>query len=360
MKRSTPKIDIKVFNLLVHYGVDDSKNLIHLLEEGLGDILLKGPILRGPHSGSYVERVTYGEVGADFRYLSGYFYRSSMLSWSHVSDGDLARAEEGSLEIYPRARFVIDLLHHHLYWITERGLTDNPYAQSFIFYIKEWSLKQIFRRYVEEAESEFERLVGTFTAGKKPAKVRFVHEYLEKLGVTKQKFKIELVPLISKDQMATYFTDKKFVIESLKITPHIPNATNDDFEDLFPKAGRLASKAKAKARVTLTAEDKKEGIQKDVVREVFEHNNQFQILGIEMEVRDSLAEDKTPLKVSNTSKTGKGAVDVSLKQTTEASLDSADLEKKVHKFFERIKNLQKLPSMPSNLVQRITAMFGKK
>ena len=166
-----------------------------------------------------------------------------------------------------------------------------------------------------------------------------------------------MVPLILFDSIATYFTDKKYVIENIRIAPHITNVTNDDFADLFTNTGKFASKAKAKAAVTLKAENKEEGIKKDVVRDVLDKNDQYQLLDLRMAVRDTESDDPNPVKVSSS---GKDAVDISLKHVIDGPLDSAPVADKVFGFMGKFPKLNVLPKHFASLKSRIKHLFGDK
>lgn len=316
------KIDIRVFNFLVHYGPKDQKNLLDLMEECLWGLLLQGPVLEGRNS-AYVENVT--PVSGRDTLISGYFYRSSLLQWDFIKKGDLAKLAPGEQEVMPRARFIIDLLNHRLFWITERGKTHKPHHLNFVAYSKKLCLSYLQTKYAKIAADEY--------AEEKPEKktrFQYIRERFLEEHVTSATFKMELVPLLETDSLKIYLEGDRYRIDKLKIVPHINNPTNEDFADLFENTGKFASKARAKAAVTLKPAVKGESLNKEVVKEVVEENETKQLLDLEMDIKDTHNEEAAPIKVSNNPKVA--ATDISLKYSVELSIDAQGVVGKIEQF----------------------------
>lgn len=323
-------INVQVYNFLVHYGEDAKNNLFDLFEDGLKDLLYKGEHW-GKTNVCYVQNIKYIE-NKDSIFLTGYFHRSIELEWEYVPDKYYnAKRSPGSVDVMPRARFVIDLVNHRLFWITNVGRTYSPRASHFQSYVKSNMLKILRTKYSEIGEIEYQSLLEKEGEKEPPSWREFKGEFLIKNKIRNDLMSIKLVPLVAHQSIEKYFKEDKYLITSVKFRPHISNPTNDDFADLFVDTAKFASSAQGKIDIDLKATDTKAGINKEAVKKVVDENRKKQLLDLTMNVVDSENEKEKPIKVTNKvdADSSNEATDISVKFQFEMNLNSAELQSKI-------------------------------
>lgn len=328
-------IDVKIFNLLVHYGENDQKNLIDLLEDGLLDFLSQGHVW-GSNNPAYVKDVKI-ELSGDRIFLVGYFHRASELEWDFVPKSDYtAKLEHGTQSVMPQARFCIDLLEHKLLWITERGKTHKPHQKNFESYLKYGFFPILRKKYKEIANSLYAEKYGNSSKSERPKIGAFRAEYLKKMKLYRSEFKLKLVPLIADRDVELYFSEKRFKIKRIRITPHISNPTNDELADLFVDIAKFGSEANSYPKLDLTPADKTKGVNKDTIKKVVDKNKSKQLVDLHMTVEDSESPDEKPLLVTNRpeDKSNSERTDVSVQFEFRLSLNDGSVIKKVLKNLE--------------------------
>lgn len=340
------KCDIQVLNLLVHYGENEERVLVDLLEDGLLKILMKGPLL---DSGKpcVAENVKIDQQDSHSIFLTGYFHREHTVKWRFSRNGSLPHKNPGTKDIFPQSRFVLDLNRHLLFWITQRGESYAPRGSEFKRYFTHYALQALQKKYRPIAESAYKKYLvaakKTEESEKKITKARFVADFMARHHVTRKTFRVDLVPVVSTEKIQAFFTDPKYRIQQIKIFPKLPNPSNKDFEDLFPKTGQLASSADATAAVTLNAIDKEKGIKKAAIGSVIEKNQEHQSIDVEMRIQNTELSDAKPITVANSS--NGGAVDVSLKFEIECKIGDSRLAAIIREKLQSVPTLTRLHSL---------------
>lgn len=338
------KLDVKVFNLLIHYGKGFSHNLADLLEDCFFEILKEGQRDEGKHHASFPVDVKLLEEKGII-YISGFFHKTSTLKWNFVPDGDRnPKMEPGQQDVIPRARFIIDTLNHRLFWITEVGETHAPTAKTWLHYLKKVCIPVLQDIYLEK---EF----GEEKVSKNKKKT-----FLEENHLTARLLIANLVPIVTQESLSKYFKGPHFKISSIKITPHLPNPTNEEFKSLFVNTGKLAAKAEAKSKVELTALDRSKGMQKAVIEDVLTKNQNAQLLTVEMRINDSRNPNDPPIKVSNRAGDG-GQTDISLRTQFSADIEADLVLDKTLDYLEKFKNLTTLPKEAKKLKDRLVRIL---
>lgn len=353
-------IDVRVFNLLVHYGEQDEKNLVDLLEDGLLDYLNDGPVW-GNSNPAYVKDVKTKKTTEGRILLTGYFHRASELEWDFVPKDDFtAKSEHGVQQVMPQARFSIDLLEHKLLWITARGKTHKPHPKNFESYLKYGFLPILRGRYSEIANVLYAEKYGETPRSERPKVGQFRAEYLQKMRLSRSEFKLKLVPLIADKELETYFKEKRYKIRKVKFYPHISNPTNDELADLFVDVAKFGSEAGGKVNLEIAAADKSKGVNKAAIQEVFEKNREKQLVDVRMIVEDKESPEEKPITVTNRmdNKGEKESTDISIRFEFNTSIDDGSVVGSVLRKLEE-QGLMDLQSIGNKIVERFNRLIGK-
>lgn len=288
------KLDIKVFNVLVHYGEGSQSNLLDLLDEVLLEELYKQSVVQHKEY-MYpfdVDKLKY--KNKDF--LTGFFYKSATLKWTTTPDQEKRhKRDPGEKRVLPGARFFLDLENHRLFWITERGVSSSPNAYHFKSYVKAACLpilREIYEGYAKDAWKKRKRskFVGTWE--------KFRAQYLRERNLNYKTFKVELNPEVSAQHIVEILENKNYLLKKAIFYPRLNNATKDHYKQLFTGVGQLADQAKATGQITLDPDEKKLGLNKKPIFELLAQNEKDQLLSFEFKLKDKNS-DAREFTVSN-------------------------------------------------------------
>ena len=317
-------IRVEGYNLLIHYHKDESKNLIHLLAEGLLDRLKDGnQKQKFRASVSCCKNVKVVSI-SNKKFVTGYFHKSTKLEWDHVESNEEPVKETGSQRVMPAARFYIDVENHNIYWITKVGITGNPTIINFLSFLKNTSTDMLVGQYSMEFNEKYKpKIKGRSTKKIKKA----LTEFLKENKVTTAEFKIELVPLIPSDMLHKFFT-RKYKIMEIVLRPKKSNPKKKDFDDLLEKAEDTFSDANADVEIKAKASNSKEGMDQKKLEKAVSKTLEEGTLLLKMKVKEKNEEEKGDFIVSNmklSKKEHAGQMDISLKKQYKEKFEKIDL-----------------------------------
>jgi len=341
-------IKVEGFNLLVHYHRGKVKNLIELLSEGLLAQISNSSV----HfkNGKKVSRIVgYQEFKTNSGvFISGYFHRSTSFNWEHVEEGGIPIEDPGSVDAMPRAKFIIDVKRHRIYWITPIGQTATPAINTFITYLKNLSVKFLKNDYIELYKSE------CLKEDCEPS-ARGQHNFLVENFVTLRTISMEIVPLIPKEMFDEFFTDKFRLLE-LTLKPKKSNPTADDFEELIEETEKKFDEAEGEAEIKVKAKDRKQGLVKNKVKTAIKNCFSKGTLLLKMKLQDKSDTENKNITITNIPKKGKfkeGMIDISLKESFESEIDSDETLEIVGKLNKRIIDSDKMSNEQQKLYKKM-------
>lgn len=296
--------DIKYFNLLVHYGVDFENNFSELLNDALV------AVLGNPDNNTLqisntikIFDVKYFESSNQL-FLTGLLYKSSLVKWESVpNEDDDPILDPGTKKVMPYARFLISIADHRLFWITKRGLTKSPSANDFCFFIKKKCLPILREKFKLDAQIEWESFKDELKEDGFKNRGHYVNTYLKENKLTSKLFEVRAVAEVSEEVISAIIDDDKYIIKSATFYPHMNNVTDDDCEELFTKADKIAKEAESEATITLKPKSNDEGIKKDTIKDILAINQQHQLLKFSFSLKNILDKKQKPLVISNTRNT---------------------------------------------------------
>jgi len=241
-------IDIKVYNILVHYGEGLNKNLLELLDEVLLENLIAGQEIKLINQYMYPAEVKKIS-SAGKSYLTGYLFKSATLKWKTVPDDKKRhKVDPGNKKVLPYSYFILDLLDHRLFWVTERGLSSAPSAFNFASYIKKVSLPSLKQDYEGEAQAEWNSTPRNKRTGKWP---KFLSQYLSDRNVSKNTFRVDLLPEVSSDKIKNILKKKQLIVRNATFYPKLNNITKNELKQLFTNVDEIASSMSGRNRRTV-------------------------------------------------------------------------------------------------------------
>lgn len=294
--------DVKYFNLLVHYGLGSQNNFIQLLDEALLDVFADESknTFEGIHTLKIYD-TRYFVLQNQF-YITGLLYKEGNLKWESVPN-EIGEPilEPGRQAVMPYARYIISVSDHRLFWITKRGLTKSPSAYDFCYFIKKKTLEILRAKYTLEAEAEW---LGNEEEIKELGfknKRHYVGTYLKENKLNSKLFEIRAVPEVSSEAVNNIIDDQKYIIKGASFFPHMNNVTDDDCEELFTTADKVASEAESEATITLKPKSSEEGIKKETVKQILDINQKHNLLKFSLSLKNVHDKRERPLVVSNVS-----------------------------------------------------------
>lgn len=317
-------IRVEGYNLLIHYHKDESKNLIHLLTEGLLDKLKDGSQKQKFRASiSCCKEVSVVKI-SNKKFVTGYFHKSTRLDWDHIEANEEPVKKRGHQRVMPRARFYIDVENHNIYWITKAGITGNPSISNFLAFLKQTSTDILVRNYSKEFNKNHKPHIKSKDAKKVK---RALLEFLKDNKVTSAEFKIELVPLIPAQMLKKFFTPKYKIMEIL-LRPKKSNPKKKDFDNLLEKAEDTFSDADADVEIKAKASNSKKGMNQKKLEDAVSKTLEEGTLLLKMKVQEKNEEEKGDFIVSNmkiSKKQAAGQMDISLKKQYNTKFDKEDL-----------------------------------
>lgn len=294
-------IDVKIFNILVHYGDHAEKNFIELLDEVLLEQLLASVTAQFKKEYMYPADVSVTTLSGK-KYLTGYFYKSSTLKWKTTpNENGRHKTDPGNKKVLPYAKFFIDLEEHRLFWITERGLSSSPSAYNLKSYIKKICLPIL----KQDAEGEAAAAWKNIPRGSKNETwQRYLTRFLSERNLTQKTFKIDLNPEVSNEKIKKILDHKYHSIRRAIFYPKLNNATKNHLKQLFTGVGQLASETKGQGQVKIESVEKDMGLKKEPIFNLLEVNDKDQLLSFEFTIKDTRQSDSRPFKISNTNVEG--------------------------------------------------------
>lgn len=292
--------DIKYFNLLVHYGVDFKNNFIQLLDEALIEVLSNQENNAVQIANTIkVFDVKYFEINGQI-FITGLLFKSGEVKWESIpNENDDPIMEPGTKRVMPYARFIISLSDHRLFWITKRGLTKSPSAHDFCFFVKKKCLPILREKYKLEAEIEWEAIKEDLKLEGFKNKSHFVNTFLREHKLTGKLFEVRAVAEVSKEVVSNIIDEEKYIIKSATFFPHMNNVTDDDCEELFTKADKIAKEAESEATITLKPKSSEEGVKKSTIKDILNINQNHQLLKFSLSLKNILDKRQKPLTISN-------------------------------------------------------------
>lgn len=323
-------IDVKVFNLLVHYGLEKEKNLIDLLEEALLEKLGEETVVRTKEY-MYPNQVEFEKIGTIY-YLKGYLFKSSTLKWKTVP-GKAGRHEEdpGDKQVLPYSRFFLDIENHRLFWVTERGLTNSPTAWHFKSYIKKLSLQLLRENYKAEAE----RLWKAGKANRHQKKDKFVSEYLAERYLTRKLFSVELQPEVSSEKILEIINAKHHLVKKAVFYPRLNNASRNHVTLLFTNQAKIATDLKATSETSFVPEIPSGSLEKKELANIIEANDTEQILDFEFKIKDSRQSHSRQFTLASSGNDHESSI-----EKVETLQEDINEENLLSKILTKVKNLK--------------------
>ena len=100
------EIVVRVFNFLVHYGENDSKNFRHLMADGFFNLVDQESLTNSKGKTAYLDKITYIQVSQNF-YFTGLFYKEAPVNIDHQkANNKKAVNNPVKADAYPRAFFI--------------------------------------------------------------------------------------------------------------------------------------------------------------------------------------------------------------------------------------------------------------
>lgn len=292
--------DIKYFNLLVHYGVDFQNNFSQLLIEALAEVL--GDPDQNTLQLSNTLKIFdlhYFEHSKQM-FLTGLLYKSGVVKWESVpNENDDPILDPGTKKVMPYARFLISIADHRLFWITKRGLTKSPSANDFCFFVKKKCLPILREKFKLDAQIEWEAIKDELKEDGFKSRSHYVNTYLKENKLTSKLFEVRAVAEVSEEVISTIIDDKKYIIKSATFFPHMNNVTDDDCEELFTTADKIAKEAESEATITLKPKSNEDGVKKDAIKDILAINQQHRLLKFSLSLKNIRDKKQKPLVISN-------------------------------------------------------------
>lgn len=294
--------DIKYYNLLVHYGVNFKSNLNELLNEGLIDIFSKEKDLTLLSSKVMkMMQIRHFKIGSQM-FLTGLLYKEGELIWESVPDDDLNPVNDpGSKQIMPYSRFILSISDHRLFWITKRGLTKSPSSHDFCYFIKRITLPILREKYSLDAEIEWESAKEELMEAGFKNKRNYISTYLREHNLLPTLMEVRVVPEVAHEKITEIIDNENYIVKSAVFYPHMNNVTDDDCEELFTAADKIAKEAGSDASVTLKPKSNDEGIKKNALKDILNINSTKNLLRFKMSLKNIRDKRQKPLTVSNIS-----------------------------------------------------------
>lgn len=291
-------IDIKAFNFLVHYGPQNQFNLSELVEEALLEVLRNPPRIGGRVQ--YLRDIEVIEIGHGLG-ITGLMYKHGEVSWKSVPNEDLDPIDDpGSKNILPYSRFILTVPGHRLLWLTERKLSKSPSAIDFCRYLKRACLPILRLKYKMLAEIDWAAAEPEIREVGFARKSEYISEFLKANNISSPGLDIRVVPEVSLEKVEEVLSRTDLLVSEARLFPHMNNVTDDDCEELFTKADKLAKSADSKAYIDLKPIDPKQGIAKKAITDVLEINDRKKLLKFELTLKKKDQKGSKPIKLSST------------------------------------------------------------